>query len=70
LQLKPDVVFLLSDADDLAPDRVPALLRLNAGRAVLHVIELSRGRGDRPEGPLAQLARDTGGDYQRVAPER
>jgi hypothetical protein len=74
LQMRPDIVFLLTDADDLTRARVDALLRLK-GRAVLHVVELSRGRPNQADGPLAQLARATGsgdnrGSYRRVVPDR
>jgi hypothetical protein len=59
---RPDVVFLVTDADEL--DDRP--IRLNLGTATLNVIELGRGAG-RGEGPLARLARSTGGTYRRVA---
>jgi hypothetical protein len=71
LLLRPDVVFLLTDAGDLAPGDVPALVRLlGQGGAVLHVVELARGAADRGEGPLALLARGSGGSYRRVWPAR
>jgi hypothetical protein len=62
LYQRPDVVFLVTDADDL--DDWP--VRLNFGAATLNVVELGRGAG-RGEGPLARLARSTGGTYRRVA---
>jgi hypothetical protein len=70
LLLRPDVVFLLTDAGDLKPADVPALVRLlGQSGAVLHVVELARGEGARDEGPLAGLARDSGGSYRRLWPE-
>jgi hypothetical protein len=71
LLLRPDVVFLLTDAGDLAPADLPALVRLlGQGGAVLHVVELARGAAARGEGPLALLARGSGGSYRRVWPAR
>ena len=70
LLLRPDILFLITDGNDLKPGDVPALIRLNQGRSILHVIELSRGPAGQPEGALAQLAENTGGTYRRVAPER
>jgi hypothetical protein len=68
LLLRPDVLFLVTDADDLT-GTVTALARLNRSRAAFHVIELSRGKVGRPAGPLARLAESTGGSYRRVLPE-
>jgi hypothetical protein len=71
LLLRPDILFLLTDAGDLHPADVPALVRLlSQGGAILHVVELARGGAARGEGPLALLARDSGGSYRRVAPGR
>jgi hypothetical protein len=66
LLLRPDVLFLVTDADGLAPAEAASLLRLNQGRAALHVVELSHGGPDQPDGPLARLARGAGGSYRRV----
>ncbi|NBO92319.1 MAG: VWA domain-containing protein [Planctomycetia bacterium] len=60
---RPDVLFVVTDADDL--DEVEAT-RLHVGRTVIHAIELRRGAGH-GEGPLAKLARRSGGIYRRVA---
>jgi hypothetical protein len=68
-QLRPDVIFLLTDADDLLAARLPSLWR-NRGEAVVHVVELSRGEWRQPDGTLAQFARSAGGTYRRVLPSR
>lgn len=65
LALQPEVLFLVTDADDLPAADVPRLLRLNHGRAAIHVVELASGGGE-AAGPLARLASGTGGSYRRV----
>jgi hypothetical protein len=71
LLLRPDLLFLVTDAGDLKATDVPALIRLNRRGTALHVIELAGGSlGRRPTCPLAQLAQHTGGSYRRVPPER
>ncbi len=70
LQFHPEVIFLLTDADDLTPARMTSLFRHTQVRAVLHVFELSRARPDQAVGSLEQLARGTGGTYQRIVPGR
>jgi hypothetical protein len=65
LDLHPDVLFFLTDADDLKPEVISAITQRNQ-RSVIHTIELTRLRTQRPEGPLAQLARENYGTYRRV----
>jgi hypothetical protein len=67
--MRPDVVFLLTDADELSAARVQSLWR-NRGQAVIHVVELTRGLGGEADGSLAQFARNSGGSYRRVLPGR
>jgi von Willebrand factor type A domain len=66
LALHPDVLFFVTDADDLPLAQVELIGRCNRGTAI-HAIELSRRRSPRPDGPLAQLARGNGGTYRRVS---
>jgi fructose-specific component phosphotransferase system IIB-like protein len=66
LDLHPDVLYLLTDADDLKPEMIAAITQRNQ-RTVIHTIELTRLRAPHPEGPLAQLARNNHGTYRRVA---
>jgi hypothetical protein len=67
LALRPDVLFFVTDADDLNPAEVQAVTRCNAGRTAIHVVELGGGAA-RPEAPLGRLAAGNGGTYRRVRP--
>jgi hypothetical protein len=59
LGLRPDVLFLVTDADDLSPDQVRAVTSFNGGRTVINTVCLAR----RPQGTAALelLARANGG---------
>lgn len=65
VDLHPDVIFFLTDADDLQPEVVSAVTQRNQG-SVIHTIELTRRRASRTGGPLEQLARNNRGVYRRV----
>jgi hypothetical protein len=65
LRLRPDVLFLVTDAGDLDPGLRGPLVRLFHSGPPLHVVELCRPRPDRPA-LLADLTRLTGGSYRRV----
>lgn len=64
LALRPDVLYLITDADDLY-EQIEAATRGNSVTAI-HIVELTRRRTTRTDGPLAQLARANGGTYRRV----
>jgi hypothetical protein len=66
LLFQPDVIYFLTDADDLNSEQVHALTRLNHGRAAIHAIELNGTNRDRADMPLHVLARENGGRYQAV----
>lgn len=66
LALRPDVIFLLTDADDLKQDHLSLVSRLNQGKAVIHTIELSPHNRHRPGMPLQRLASENRGQYQAV----
>jgi len=66
LLLQPEVIYFLTDADDLHPDQVRALTRLNHGRTAIHTIELTGVNRDRADMPLHVLARENGGKYRAV----
>jgi hypothetical protein len=68
LQLKPKVIVLITDADDLSPYLVKKITGLNENRCVIHTIELSTGRKGAAVSLLATLATRNGGKYQRLAP--
>lgn len=66
LALRPQVLFLVTDADDLREADVDLVARANQG-TVVHVVELSH-RGDERGTPLARYARATGGWHRSVRP--
>jgi hypothetical protein len=66
LDLHPDVLFFLTDADDLKPEEVAFITRRNQ-RTVLHTIELTHRGAAQSDGPLARLARDNHGTYRLVS---
>ncbi len=65
IALRPDVLYFLTDAENLKPEDVAAITRLNQ-RTVVYTIELTRRRAPRLDGPLAHLARDNRGSYRHV----
>jgi hypothetical protein len=66
LALRPDVLYLITDADDLPYRQLEALTRDNSVTAI-HIVELTRRRTVPADGPLAQLAHAHGGTYRRVS---
>jgi hypothetical protein len=66
LLLAPDVLYLVTDADDLTADDVRAITSLNRGRTAIHTIEMHSQYSARPTGALAQLAGSNKGTYRRV----
>ncbi len=67
LALHPDVIFFLTDADDLTSDLLRAVARLNPGRhTIIHAIEMNPLNRDRPDMPMHVLARENGGTYRAV----
>jgi hypothetical protein len=68
LSMQPDVIFFLTDADDLAEADLRDFTRRNHGRSTIHVVELNTANRGRPDMPLQLLARQNGGTYQAVDP--
>ncbi len=68
-QLRPDVVFILTDADELPAIELPLLMRMR-GNAALHVIQLTHDVPGPSDGPLARLACGPSDSYRRVLPGR
>jgi hypothetical protein len=66
LTFHPDVLFFVTDADDLPLAKIDFISRCNRG-TVIHAIELSHRRSARSDGPLAQLAHGNGGTYRQVS---
>ncbi|HEY7313379.1 MAG TPA: hypothetical protein VH643_28780 [Gemmataceae bacterium] len=65
LALSPDVIYLITDADNLPDEEIEAATRGNSVTAI-HIVELTHRRAARTDGPLARLARVNGGTYRRV----
>ena len=66
LRLKPDVIFFLTDADDLMPEHLQLVESLNQEHATIHTIELTTRNRERTWMPLQVLARQNRGTYQAV----
>jgi hypothetical protein len=66
LQLRPDLLYLVTDADDLSDAEVARITQLNGGRTVIDTIELSSHRTI-SDGPLKRLAVLNGGAYRLPA---
>jgi hypothetical protein len=67
LALRPDVVFFLTDADDLTPEHQRTATLFNQGRSVIHTVELTQVNRLRTGMPLQTLARNNRGEYRAVA---
>ncbi len=65
----PDLIYFLTDADDVRLDDVRTVTRLARRRTIIHTVELNGGRVGRRDGPLHTLAADNGGTYRRLDPE-
>ena len=61
----PDVLYFLTDADDLDPKLLGEITRRNQRRTAIHVIELKDGSPSRSD-RLLQLARENRGAYHPV----
>jgi hypothetical protein len=64
--LEPDVIFLVTDSDDLTADQARSLTRLNIGHAAILTVEINDGGDSREETPLKLLARLNGGTHRVV----
>jgi hypothetical protein len=68
LAFHPDVLFLVTDGDDLHQEQVREVTRANAGRTAIHAIDV--GRTGRGAAALRRLAGDNGGGYWPLDPGR
>ena len=68
LRLSPDVIFLLTDADqpELAAARLAQIKRMNGGRTSIHTIEFGLGAQANRENYLSKIAHQNGGGYAYV----
>jgi len=67
LSFRPDVLYFLTDARDLPSRLILDTTRLNAGRSIIHVIELA-AQAPRADSDLQALARHNGGDFRQCRP--
>jgi hypothetical protein len=68
LALQPDLIYLVTDADDLPARDLQELNRLNRGRSIIHTIDLSGHRQPSAASTLQQLAHANRGSHRRVDP--
>jgi hypothetical protein len=66
VHLTPEVIYFLTDADDLNPKEQQEVTNLNRGRCSIHVIELNTSHQGRPGMPLQELARTNRGTYRAI----
>jgi von Willebrand factor type A domain len=66
LALKPDVIFLLTDADGWTEREVREVNAMNRGHTVIHALGLAPGRRAGEESPLQKLARENRGEYRGI----
>jgi hypothetical protein len=70
LALQPDVIYFLTDADDLRLEQIRQLTRYNQGRTAIHAIELRLRRRGAGDSALPLLAQANRGIYRVVGAER
>jgi hypothetical protein len=66
MALGPEVIYLVTDADDLTVWDVRELTRINRGRVAIHTVDLGAGRRPTTEGALQALAAANRGTYRAV----
>jgi hypothetical protein len=65
LRLEPDVLFLVTDADDLTRDQVRLLTQLNRGRTIIHTLGWGQSSSNTT---LRLLAEQNGGRHCVLTP--
>ena len=63
LELKPEVLFFLTDADSMRPEEVADILAV-AGRTRIHAVEFGQTGAIGGSTPLQALAKKSGGSYR------
>jgi hypothetical protein len=66
LMLHPDVVFFLSDADDLTDAQVRSATLFNRGQATIHTVAFVTSQQSADQSPLRALAHANGGQFRAV----
>jgi hypothetical protein len=64
LGLEPEVIFLVTDADDLTPAQIRHITSVNRQHVIIHTIDVSRRL--KPARMLAELAHQNGGQHLRA----
>jgi hypothetical protein len=70
IALGPDVIFFVTDADEMTAEQVRTVALLNRGRAAIHAVELNNDGERRDDTPLKLLARLSGGTHRVVPVKR
>jgi hypothetical protein len=65
VKLNPELVFLLTDGEEITEEEVRTITRCNR-RTALHVLELTTTDQNKGGGPLAALARTNRGKWQPI----
>jgi hypothetical protein len=66
IHLKPDVIFMVTDADGLTQETVDGATRINNGKASIYCIEVTNGSDDRASPIFRRLAEANRGAYRLV----
>lgn len=68
LAYQPDMLYFVTDADDLTPQDVQVITQQNQGRTGIYVLELNGSRQSGESRLLRELAARNRGAFRRVAP--
>lgn len=66
LALRTDLLYFVTDADELSLDNINAITRFNQGRTAVNVIALNSSSNTRVGSPLRLLAGQNGGTFRQV----
>jgi von Willebrand factor type A domain len=66
VSLNPEVIFFVTDADDLPLKDVQIISGLCCGKIAIHVVEMTSGGTPPRDSPLMRLAEQTHGTYRAV----
>jgi hypothetical protein len=69
LALHPDVLYLLTDSDEMTLQDITFVTTFNQRRTAIHAVELTQRRHPRPDSPLRRLAAENGGACVPIALE-
>jgi hypothetical protein len=66
LQLCPEVIFLLTDGAELAPEQIHSLTLRNEHRSIIHAVQFAAALTEEEASPLQSLAHQNQGEYRLV----